>query len=164
MGAFGSLPAMRPLMKSIFYSVALAVFLSTVAIPALAHGGSPLQMLKQIKSQLQLNTSQEQQWDAVVAQEKAAHATARASFAQVHAALQTELAKPEPDLAAVATLGDGVRQQNETLRKQTRDAWLALYANFTPEQKALARDTIKTGLDRMAARRAAHGSPASPTE
>ncbi len=152
-------------MKSTFYSLALAVLLGAIAMPVLAHGGSPLQMLKQIKSQLQLNTSQEQQWDAVVAQEKAAHATARASSAQVQAALQTELAKPEPDLAAVATLSDGVRQQNETLRKQTRDAWLALYANFTPEQKTLARDTIKTGLDRMAARRAAHGSPApSPTE
>ncbi len=100
-------------MKSTFYSVALAVFLSAVAMPVLAHGGSPLQMLKQIKSQLQLNTSQEQQWDAVLAQEKAAHATARASFAQVQTALQTELAKPEPDLAAVATLSDGVRQQNE---------------------------------------------------
>ena len=53
-----------------------------------------------------------------------------------------------------------MRQQNETLRKQTRDAWLALYANFTPEQKALARDTIKSGLDRMAARRAAHAGAA----
>jgi Spy/CpxP family protein refolding chaperone len=147
-------------MKSTFYSVALAVFLSAVAMPVLAHGGSPLQMLKQIKSQLQLNTSQEQQWDAVLAQEKAARATARASFTQVRTALQTELAKPEPDLAAVAAVSDGVRQQNETLRKQTRDAWLALYATFTPEQKALARDTIKTGLDRMAARRAAHGAAA----
>lgn len=147
-------------MKSTFYPLALAVFLSAVTMPVLAHGGSPLQMLQQIKSQLQLNTSQEQQWDAVVAQGKAARATARTNFAQVHTALQTELAKPEPDLAAVAALSDGVRQQNETLRKQTRDAWLALYANFTPEQKALARDTIKAGLDRMAARRAAHGGPA----
>ncbi len=147
-------------MKSTFYSLALAVFLSAVAMPVLAHGGgSPLHMLKQIKSQLQLNTSQEQQWDALVAQEKTAHATVRANFAQVQTALQTELAKSEPDLAAVAKVSDGVRQQNETLRQQTRDAWLALYANFTPDQKALVRDTIQAGVNRMAARRAAHAAP-----
>ena len=152
-------------MRSSFLTAILAVLLAAMATPVLAQPATPLHMLEKIKSQLELNTSQEQQWDAVVAQAKAAHAAARANFAQVHAAMQTELAKPEPDFAAVATLSDGVRQQNEALRKQTRDAWLALYANFTPAQKALARDTIKAGLDSMAARWAAHrGTPTSAAE
>jgi hypothetical protein len=152
-------------MKNTFYTAMLAVILGAIAMPALAQPATPLQMLQKIKPQLELNTSQEQQWDAVVAQSKSAHATARANFAQVHTALQTELAKSEPDFAAVAAVSDGIRQQNETLRKQTRDAWLALYANFTPAQKALARDTIKAGLDRMAARWAAHSqAPASTAE
>jgi len=152
-------------MKRTLLTAVLSVALASIAMPALAHSGTPLAMLQKIESQLNLNTSQQQQWDAVVAQSKAARATARASFAQVKSALQTELAKSEPDFAAVAALGDGARQQNEALRKQTRDAWLGLYATFTPEQKALARDAIKAGLDRMAARRAMHqGAPPSGTE
>jgi Spy/CpxP family protein refolding chaperone len=135
--------------------------------PALAqpmHGGTPLAMLGKIKSQLNLNTSQAQQFDAVVAQAKAARETARANFAQVHTAMQTEIAKAEPDFAAVAAVADGVHQQNAALRKQVRDAWLALYANLNPEQKALARDTIKAGLDRFEARRAAHAGAAPTTD
>ena len=145
-------------MKSSLFAAALAVTLCA-ALPALAQplaGGSPLAMLGKVKPQLNLDTSQQQQWDAVVAQSKAARNTARANFAQLQSALQTELAKPEPDFAAVAAVGDSVHQQNAALRKQVRDAWLALYANFTPEQKATARDAIKTGLERFAARRQMH--------
>lgn len=144
-------------MKGRLFAAVLAATLC--AAPALAQphgGGTPLAMLGKVKSQLNLNTSQQQQWDAVVAQSKAARETARANFAQVHSALQAELAKSEPDFAAVAAIGDSVHEQNAVLRKQVRDAWLALYATFTPEQKATARDAIKTGLERFAERRAAH--------
>jgi Spy/CpxP family protein refolding chaperone len=146
----------------------LAAVLGIVTMLALAqpqplHGGGPLAMLAKLKPQLNLNTSQQQQWDAVIAQSKSAHETARANFAQVTAALQAELAKSEPDFAAVAALSDGVRQQNAALHRQSRDAWLAFYATFTPEQKVVARDAIKAGLDRIAARRSTqHG--VAPTD
>ena len=151
-------------MKTRSCAAAFAAVLSCIATATLAqpHAGVPLAMLAKVKPQLNLNTSQQQQWDAVMAQAKAARETARANYAPVTAAMQAELAKPEPDFAAVAALSDGVRQQNEALRKQTRDAWLGLYANFTPEQKALARDTIKAGLEHMAARRAAHSGVEPP--
>jgi hypothetical protein len=150
---------------SLFGAVLAAALCATMPARAqpLPHG-SLLAMVGSIRAQLNLNTSQQQQWDAVVAQSKAARQAARANFAQLHTALQAELAKPEPDLAAVATVGDGVHQQNAALHKQVRDAWLALYANFTPEQKALARDAIKAGLDRLAARRAMHDGAAPGTE
>jgi hypothetical protein len=73
---------------------------------------APIAMLAQAKAQLNLNTSQQQRWDAVAAQAKAGHETARANFAQVNAALQAELAKTEPDLAAVAATADSMRQRN----------------------------------------------------
>jgi Spy/CpxP family protein refolding chaperone len=152
-------------MKSSLFAAALAAALCA-ALPALAQpfgGGTPLMMLGKVKSQLNLNTSQQQQWDAVLAQSKTARDTARANFAQVRSALQAELAKPEPDFAAVAAVSDSVRQQNAALHKQVRDAWLALYANFTPEQKATARDTIQTGLQRFAARRAAMRQGVKPS-
>ena len=122
---------------------------------------APIAMLAQAKAQLNLNTSQQQQWDAVAAQAKAGHEAARGNFAQVNAALQAELAKPEPDLAAVAATADSMRQRNEALHKGTRDAWLALYATFTPEQKVVVRDTLKAGIEAMPSHRRMHRPPAT---
>ena len=144
-----------------FTAVLAAALCATM--PARAHplpDGSLLAMVGSIRAQLNLNTSQQQHWDAVMAQSKSAREAARANFTQLQSALQAELAKPEPDLAAVAAVGDGVHQQNAALHKQVRDAWLALYANFTPEQKALARDAIKAGLERFAARQTMHDGAA----
>jgi hypothetical protein len=113
------------------------------------------------EAQPNLDTSQPWRWDAVAAQAKAGHEAARANFAQVKDALQAELAKPEPDLAAVAATADSMRQRNEALHKATRDAWLALYATFTPAQKLVVRDTLKAGIEAMAAHRRMHRPPAT---
>ena len=75
-------------------------------------------------------------------------------MAQLKTATQAELAKPAPDLAALAALADDVQQQNMAARKTARNAWLALYSTFTPEQKTIVRDAIQAKLDRMAAFRA----------
>ena len=146
-------------MKRILLTTLLWSILGAVALPAPAqpmHGGTPLEMLARLKPQLNLNTSQQQQWDSAVAQGKAAHDAARANVEQVKAALQTELAKAEPDFVAIAAMTDSASQQNATSHKQVRDAWLALYATFSPEQKAMARDAIKSGIESMQARRASH--------
>src|SRR6185295_19297816 len=150
-------------MKRVFFAVLLATTLGGISLCAVAQplsGGNPLAMLGKAKTDLKLNTSQQLQWDAVVAQTKAAHDAGRANFEQLKTVLQAELAKAEPDFASVATLADGVRDRNAALHKQTRDAWLALYATFTPDQKAVARDTIKAAVGRMQERRAMHhGAP-----
>jgi len=149
-------------MKSLFCSSFLAALcaLSALAYAQPAPGmGPPLHMLAAVKSQLNLNTSQQLQWDNVAAQAKAAHDAARASHDQLKAAFQAELAKAEPDLASVATLADGARQQTESAHRAVRDAWLALYATFTPDQKAVVRDALQAGMARMAARRHARSGP-----
>jgi len=152
-------------MKRMLLTTLLGCALGLVALPAAAqpaHHGSPLEMLGKLRPQLNLNTSQQQQWDNAVAQSKAVRDAARANFEQVKAALQAELAKPEPDFAAAAAVADTVHQQNASLRQQAREVWLALYATFSPEQKALARDAIKSGIARMQARHAEHArTPAS---
>ena len=152
-------------MKRVFFAVLLAIALGGIGMGAVAQpllGGNPLAMLGKAKSDLKLNTSQQLQWDAVVAQTKAAHDAGRTDFEQLKTALQAELAKPEPDFAALATLADGVRDRHAALHKQTRNAWLALYATFTPDQKAVARDTIRAGIERMRERRAMHhGAPSN---
>ena len=152
-------------MKRVFFAALLATTLSGIGMCAVAQpllGGNPLAMLGKAKSDLKLNTSQQLQWDAVVAQTKAAHDAGRTDFEQLKSALQAELAKPEPDFASLAALADGVRDRHAALHKQTRNAWLALYATFTPDQKAVARDSIKSGIERMRERRAMHhGAPSN---
>ena len=147
-------------MKSLFLSSFLAALCALSALCYAQPGpgmGSPLHMLAAVKGQLNLNTSQQLQWDNAAAQAKAAHDAARASHDQLKAATQTELAKAEPDLASVAALADGVRQQTESAHRAARDAWLALYATFTPDQKAVVREALKAGIARMAARHAKGG-------
>jgi len=106
-------------------------------------------VIESAKAQLNLNTSQQQQWDAVVAQTQAARQTARAGFDQIKVATQAELAKAEPDLASLAAQTDVIRGQGAATRKAVRDAWLALYATFSSEQKTVVRDAIVAKLASM---------------
>ena len=153
-------------MKRILQATLVGFALGTLALSASAqpiHGDNPLAMLGAAKSQLDLNTSQQQQWDNAVAMSTAARNAMRANLQQARAAFDAELAKAEPDLASVAAAADGARDQVVSLHRQARDAWLALYATFTPEQKGVARDAIKAKLAAIQARRSARkqGSSAS---
>ena len=105
-------------------------------------------MLERAKESLHLNTSQQTMWDSVVAQGKAAREVGRANRLKVKEALKAELAKAEPDLAAVAAAADGVEQQNRASHRRVRDQWLALYATFSPEQKAVVRDLLQRKVAR----------------
>src|SRR4029079_13773491 len=82
------------------------------------HGLAIEQVLASLKGQLDLNTSQQVMWDNAVAQTKAARAAGRTNFEGARAALQAELAKSEPDFAAVAAAADAAQASNQTLRKQ----------------------------------------------
>ncbi len=139
-------------------AAALAFALGAVALaqPAPGHHGPGFgdgadigRLIAHAKSQLNLNTSQQTQFDNAVAQSKAAMQTARSNMQRVKDALAAELAKPEPDLAAVATVADDVRAQNQSLHKQVRDQWLALYATFSPDQKAVVKQMIQDRMARM---------------
>ena len=115
------------------------------------HGLAIEQVLASLKAQLNLNTSQQVMWDNAVAHAKLARMSARTSMDQVHATLKAELAKAEPDLAAVATAADQIQANNQAARKQVRDEWLRLYATFSPAQKAVVRDALRERVSRMEA-------------
>ena len=141
-------------MKRKLYALIFAAGFAGVALQAWAqapgHGmHDPMAMLQRIQAKLNLNTSQQQQWDAAVAQSKTVREAMRANFQQLKAATQAELAKADPDLAALASLSDQVQQQNIAQRKQARAAWLALYGTFSAEQKATVRDAINARMARM---------------
>ena len=134
--------------------------------PGPGHGGGGgmdiEQVLGAVKGQLNLNTSQQLQWDNAAAQTKSARETGRAGMQKVHDAMAAELAKPEPDLAAVAAVADSMHTSNQTLRQGVRAQWLQVYATFSPAQKAVVRDALAqqmARMDSMAARMKAHFQP-----
>ena len=86
-------------------------------------GGEPFgpQVIESIKARLNLDTAQLQQFDQALAESKAAREAARADRLKVREALRAELAKPEPDLAAVARVADAEQARNQAVRNQVRD-------------------------------------------
>ena len=98
------------------------------------------------KDQLNLNTSQQQMFNAAVASTKAAHETGLSLHESVKNTLNAELAKSEPDLAAVAAVSDNAQAQGQALRKSGRAQWLALYATFSPDQKTVVKQMIQARM------------------
>jgi Spy/CpxP family protein refolding chaperone len=136
--------------------VALALGGVALAQPGHGHhrggfgGGDMLAgLIAHAKSQLNLNTSQQGQFDSAVAQSKAAMESGRNNRQRVKDALNAELAKAEPDFAAVAAIADDVRAQNQALHKQIRDQWLSLYNTFSPDQKAVVKQMVEKRMARM---------------
>jgi Spy/CpxP family protein refolding chaperone len=139
-------------------AVAIAVALGTGAALAQPMGGphraggpgGPGEMIGHLianaKAELKLNTMQQAMFDAAVVKSKAAHESGRALHAKVRDALQAELAKAEPDLAAVAAAADAAHEQGRALRTAVRAEWLSLYGQFSAEQKALVRDLMQKRL------------------
>jgi protein CpxP len=143
-------------MKRKLYALIFAAGFTGLALTAWAQAPGrgmhdPLAVPQEIQAKLNLNTSQQQQWDSAVAQSKAAHQAIRANFQQLKTATQAELANADPGLAALATLSDQLQQQNIAQRQQARAAWLALYATFSADQKTTVRDAINAKIARMEA-------------
>jgi Spy/CpxP family protein refolding chaperone len=115
-----------------------------------SEGGMPFpeRMLERAKQRLNLTPSQATAWDQVAAKSKAARETLRANRLRVRDAMRAELAKLDPDFAAVAKVADEVEQKNRDLRRQVRDEWLAVYATFSAPQKAVVREMIQRRFDR----------------
>src|SRR6266550_1933757 len=141
---------MKRKLYALIFAAGFAGLALTAWAQAPAHGmHDPLAVLQKIQAKLDLNTSQQQQWDTAVAQSKTAHDAIRANFQQLKTATQAELAKSDPDLAALASLSDQLQQQNIAQRKQARTAWLALYGTFSADQKTTVKDAINARMARM---------------
>ena len=112
-------------------------------------GGMIEHVLASLKDRLALDTSQQVAFDRITAQMKQARDQAIASRADVRAKVDAELAKPEPDLAAVSDAFDTAEDQGRASRRALRDQWLAFYANLRPDQKALVRDAIRERVASM---------------
>ena len=131
---------MKRKLYALIFAAGFAGLALTAWAQAPAHGmHDPLVVLQKIQGKLNLNTSQS----------KTAHDAIRANFQQLRAATQAELAKSDPDLAALASLSDQLQQQNIAQRKQARAAWLALYGTFSADQKTTVKDAINARMAGM---------------
>jgi hypothetical protein len=107
------------------------------------------QVIAQLKTQLNLNTSQQVAFDNAVAASRAARETGRAEHEKIRGAMQAELATPAPDLARVAAIADQVQATMQAQRTAVRNQWLSLYATFSAEQKLVVRDALLKRAERM---------------
>lgn len=149
--------AERERMKSIGLRVAMLTLIMAWSVgaqaqsPASPHPRGPDalggQLFAAAKARLNLDTSQQQQWDAAMAEAQSARRAMRDNRATLKQALQNELAKSEPDLSAVASAADQIQQSNRALHLQAQAEWLKLYAMLMPAQKAVVRDLL---LERLA--------------
>ena len=114
-----------------------------------ARGAHVEQVIAQLKTQLNLNTSQQVAFDNAVAASRAARETGRTEHEKVRAAMQAELATPAPDLARVAAIADQVQATMQAQRTAVRSQWLALYGTFSAEQKLVVRDALAKRAERM---------------
>ena len=128
---------------------------TTLSLPAAAQRGGPdhgeqfLAHIAEVKSQLNLDASQQALWDSAVAAGKAARETGRARRDSIRQVVAEEAAKTTPDLARIASTTDKVRDSSTTDRHAVRDQWLTLYATFRPDQVAVAKTMLNNRLSRM---------------
>jgi len=105
-------------------------------------------LIEHARTQLNLNTMQQEMFDKAVAGARAAREAGRALHRKVRDTLQAELAKADPDLKAVAAVADAAMDQGRAQRQAIRNEWLALYGTFSAEQKAVVRDLLQQRLAR----------------
>jgi Spy/CpxP family protein refolding chaperone len=113
------------------------------------HRGDIEAAIARVKDKLALDTSQQLLWDNAMAATRSAREAGRAERQKVHAALQAELAKADPDLAALSGIADAAQANGQALRRQVRAEWLKLYATFTPAQKLVVRDQLAKRMERF---------------
>jgi len=113
------------------------------------HGMDVARVIAQVKERLALDSSQLVLWDNALAATKAAREAGRAEHQRLHAAAREELAKAEPDLAALAATMDQAHAAGQVVRGQVRNEWLKLYGTFSPAQKQVVRDELNRRLDRL---------------
>lgn len=119
----------------------------------MASGGMVEHAIASVKDRLALNASQQSAFDRLSAQARSMHDQSMANRADVRAKVDAELAKPEPDLAAVLAVFDSAEDQGRAARRELRDQWLGFYASLDAGQKAIVRDAIRDRVASMDDRR-----------
>jgi hypothetical protein len=123
----------------------LALFLSLGAL------ASPFPRLEQFGRSLNLTPAQQAQFDvAAAATQRVVFATVIAGM-QLKSLVQSEFAKPRPDLDALARLKDANEENLRPLHRAARAEWLKLYAMLSEDQVATVKEHLREKLDHIEA-------------
>jgi hypothetical protein len=109
----------------------------------------PLPQLEQLEESLKLTAEQKIQYDAAVAASKRVVMATALIGLQAKERLREELAKPRPDLGALADLRDSFVEQTKSLRREARDEWLKLYNMLNDDQVATLKAFLENRLDQL---------------
>lgn len=113
-----------------------------------ARGAHVEQAIAHLRTQLNLDTQQQLAFDNAIAASKLAREARHAQRDTVRVAMKAELAKPAPDLRAIANLAETTRANAHAQHTQIREQWLALYEAFSPQQKQVVRDAMLKRMER----------------
>src|SRR5688572_10771894 len=99
-------------------------------------------LLAQAAEKLNLDSSQQQQLNIARQQSKFAREQMRANTQRLKQKVDAELARSEPDLAAIAAVADEAQGLNRQLRSEARNEWLRLYSILSSSQKMMVGDML----------------------
>jgi LTXXQ motif family protein len=111
-----------------------------------AHFAKRMEMLK---SQLNLNASQEAQFNVARDASKKAIEAGRAARMNARSAAQAELNKADPDLANLLLQRESVKEANAVQRKAALNEWAKFLGLLTTEQKAIVKSQLLDRAKRM---------------
>jgi Spy/CpxP family protein refolding chaperone len=111
-----------------------------------AHIAKRMEMLK---SKLNLNATQEAQYNVARDATKAAMEAGRSARLAARTSAQTELNKADPDLATLLLQRENVIDANATQRKAALNEWAKFLGLLTTEQKSLVKSQLLNRMQRM---------------
>ncbi|MFN7955800.1 MAG: hypothetical protein U0610_29060 [bacterium] len=118
--------------------------------PRMMLGGGPLMTsLGDALHQAKLTEAQQATLDGVRKQAETLRDDARKQFESVHADIEAELAKAEPDLRALSQRMTALHEQMRKSFDGVRDGYLALYDQLSTDQKKSVAATLRARLEEM---------------
>ncbi|MCP3726749.1 periplasmic heavy metal sensor [Paraburkholderia sp. CNPSo 3272] len=102
-----------------------------------------------LHDKLNLNAAQEKQWQAALDTMKQNGQAMRKNHEQMKQQFDSMKNQPILDLNAMHTAHEQVEQQNQQLREQTSQAWLAFYNGLNDQQKTTVSTAIKERFAKM---------------
>lgn len=119
---------------------------------AMMHGhgeGNIAKRMEMLKSKLNLNASQEAQFNVARDATKKAMEAGRAARMNARTQAQAELNKADPDLANLLLQRESLKEANAAERKAALNEWAKFLGLLTTEQKTVVKGQLLNRMQRM---------------
>jgi hypothetical protein len=124
---------------------AVPLFLACVALGASA----AMPNFDQLEKKLKIRPEQKEQYDLAIGATKRALLAIGLTAMQLKERLATELAKPNPDFAALLRSHQEILEQSRPQFKEAGEQWKKLYALLDPDQVEIAKSFVRENLSRF---------------